>query len=248
MSFGIEIKNVDNNAIIDGENPQFLIRGAGTANFGSTAGTGYGTIPNSGNSGNGMLLGSDFLFGVPYSSSGFSSTAYVHFECTRIVGAVLSRLVRRWGRNESNQGSTPSPKPPSYKWFQVAPPNSNGFTPPASLSTDYGFEVYSSSGDTLFTTAQLVAFGTLHGIITPTTFSTSFSIGGETYSSAYTATFISPSGTDIYDYYVHCNDFVYEINPGNLRFAIKAVYHGQSRTITIISTSPFTFLIGFIRT
>ena len=80
MSYGIEIKNVDNNAIIDGENPQFLIRGAGTANFGSIAGTGYGTIPNSGNSGNGMLLGSDFLFGVPYSSSGFSSTAYVHFE------------------------------------------------------------------------------------------------------------------------------------------------------------------------
>ena len=248
MSYGIEIKNIDNNAIIDGENPQFLVRGAGIANFGTTAGTGYGTIPSSGVSGNGNVLGSDFLFGVPYSGSGFSSTAYVHFECTRIIGAILGRLIRKWGRNESNQGSTPSPKPSRFKWFQVAGPNANGFTPPASLATDYGFEVYNAGGQTLFTTAQLSSFGTLHGVITPTTFSTTFSIGGETYSSAYTATFISPSGTDIYDYYVHCNDFFYQINPNNIRFAIKAVYHGQSRTITIISTSPFTFLIGKIRT
>ena len=70
-SYGIEIRNDDNNIIIDGENPQFLIRGAGTANFGSTAGTGYGSIPGSGVGGNGQVLGSDFLFGVPYSASGF---------------------------------------------------------------------------------------------------------------------------------------------------------------------------------
>lgn len=249
-SYGIEIRNDDNNIIIDGENPQFLIRGAGTASFGTTAGTGYGSIPGSGVGGNGQVLGSDFLFGVPYSSSGFSSTAYVHFECSRTYGGNLQRLQRRWGRIESQQGATPSPKPPQFKWFQVAGPNANGFTPPASQSTDYGFEVYgydSGTQKTLFTTAQLSSFGILHGIVTPTTYSSSFTIGGETYSDAYTATFTSPTGTDIYDYYVHCNSFDHQRNPGNIRYAIKAVYHGQSRTITLISTSSFTFLIGRIR-
>ena len=250
-TYGIEIRNGDDNLIIDGENPQFLIRGAGTANFGSTAGTGYGSIPGSGVGGNGQVLGSDFLFGVPYSASGFSSTAYVHFECSRTYGGNLGRLQRKWGRIESQQGATPSPKPSQFKWFQVAGPNANGFTPPASQSTDYGFEVYgydSGTQKTLFTTAQLSSFGTLHGVITPSTYSAAFAIGGETYTAAYTATFTSPSGTDIYDYYVHCNSFDHQRNPGNVRYAIKAVYHGQSRTITIISTSPFTFLIGRLRT
>lgn len=250
-TYGIEIKNGDNNVIIDGENPQFLVRGAGTANFGSTAGIGYdGTLPNTGPGGNGQVLGSDFLFGAPYSSLGFDSDDYVHFECTRRYGGVLQRLIRSWGRRESQQGATPSPKPPQFKWFQIAGPNNNGFTPPVAQTTDYGFEVYGYDGGTrktLFTTAELNTFGTLHGVITPSTYSSSFSIGGETYTNAYTSTFTAPVGEDVFDYYVHCNSFFYQRNPGNVLFAIKAVYHGQTRTITIISTRPFTFFIGRIR-
>ena len=74
-----------------------------------------------------------------------------------------------------------------------------------------------------------------------------YTIAGETYTSAYTATYTSPTGTVVYDYYVHCNSFDHDENPGNIRFAIKAVYHGQSRTITIISKNSFTFFIGRIR-
>ena len=87
-----------------------------------------------------------------------------------------------------SKGDTKS-KTPQFKWFQVAGPNANGFTPPSSSTSDYGFEVYGHDGGTqkkLFTTAQLSSSGVLHGIITPTTYSSSFSIGGETYSSAYT--------------------------------------------------------------
>ncbi len=246
MTFGILINNNDGNQIIGDQQATFLIRGYGTANFGVTAGTGYapsggpgdgsdGFIPQSGISYFGSVLGSDFLFGAPYSSSGFSSTAQVHLEGTITFGAVLSRLNRKWGRNESQNGSTPSPKPPQYKWFQVAGANANGFPVPASSSTDYGLEVYAANGDVNFTTTQLTSFGTVQAVVETSASSATVTSAGELFPGAHTATFIAPAGENIYDYYVGVNQFIYYGTGGNNHYAIKAVYQQSTRSIQIIS-------------
>lgn len=254
MTYGIEIKNSDNNVIIDGDHNNFLVRGAGTANFAATAGTGYtpagdpldgstGFIPNSGVGGNGDVLGNEFLFAAPYNSAGFASTAQVHLEGTLSYGANVQRLQRRHGRNEASQGSTPSPKPPQFKWFQIAGCNVDGFTPPSSSSTDYGIEIFNASQEVVFTSAQLSSFGVLKGVLT-TSGNSNYTVSGETYSNASTATFIAPTGEDIYDYYVNINAFSYRINPGNVRYVNKAVYQHSTRSITLISNGPKKFLIG----
>jgi hypothetical protein len=247
MSFGIEIKNNDGNTILGEGQPTFLIRGAGTANFGADAGTGYapgggpgdgsdGYIPLSGISYNGKVLGSDFLFGAPYSSSGFSSTAQVHMEGT-ITSGILGRVQRRWGRNEASQGASISPKPPQFKWFQVAGANQNGFPVPSSSTTDYGLEVYASNGDVNFTTTDLSSFGTIQAVVQTSSNSSSFSIGGETYLAAHTATFIAPAGENIYDYYTMFNQAIYQVSGQNQAYATKFVYQQSTRSITIISSS-----------
>lgn len=248
MSFGIEIKNNDGNVILGEGQPTFLIRGAGTANFAADAGTGYapgggpgdgsdGYIPLSGISYNGKVLGSDFLFGAPYSSSGFASTAQVHMEGTISFGAIVQRLQRRWGRNEASQGSTPSPKPPQFKWFQVAGANQNGFPVPSSSTTDYGLEIYAPNGDVNFTTTDLSSFGTIQAVIETSASSSTVSSGGENFLDAHTATFVAPAGENIYDYYVSFNQFIYSSAGGNSHYATKCVYQQSTRSIFIISSS-----------
>ena len=256
MSYGVEIKNNDGNVILGEGQPTFLIRGSGTANFSATAGTGYapsngpgdgsdGYIPLSGISYYGNVLGSDFLFGAPYSSSGFSSTAQVHLEGMITWGAILSRLQRKWGRNEASLGATPSPKPPQFKWFQVAGANQNGFPVPSSGTTDYGLEVYAANGDVNFTTTQLSAFGTVAAVVETSANSSTISSGGENFLSAHTATFIAPAGENIYDYYVQFNQFIYSSAGGNNHYATKAVYQQSTRSIFIISSSKRRkFIIG----
>ena len=61
-TFGIEIRNDDNNIIIDGENPQFLIR-VPALQLLVHCRHWIRNIPGSGVGGNGQVLGSDFLFG-----------------------------------------------------------------------------------------------------------------------------------------------------------------------------------------
>ena len=258
MSYGLEIRNSDNNVIIDGSLPNLLVRGFGTTGFGGIAGTGYappngpgdgsdGYIPNSGISYNGNVLGSDILFGVPYSSSGFASNAEVHLEGNMQVGAIVTRLSRKWGRNEASFGATPSPKPPQYKWFQLAGSNQNGFPVQQSSSTDYGFEVYDGNGVVVFTTTILTSFGTIQGVVVTTGGNGTYSTGGDTFAGAHTATFIAPVGEDIYDYYVSFNDFDYDNNtvPANSQRAVKAVYRNSTRSIVLISSyTPKTFIIA----
>lgn len=256
MTYGIEIKNNDGNVIIDGSHGNFLVRGAGTANFAATAGTGYtpagdpldgstGYIPNSGVQGNGNVLGNELLFAVPYNSGGFASTAQVHLEGTLTWGTNVQRLQRRHGRNEASQGSTPSPKPPQFKWFQIAGCGSTGFPIPSSSSTDYGIEIYDSNQDVMFTTAQLSSFGVLQGVVTTTGGSSGYTVSGETYTDAYTATFVAPAGEDIYDYYVTVNNMYFANVSGNTKNAVKAVYQHSTRSITFISSyNAKTFLIG----
>ena len=238
MSYGIEIRNEDSKVIINEERANFSVRGSGTHNFASSAYTvdTDGTIPNSGISGFGQIVNSDFIFAKPYSSSGFSSFSTVHCENTLTVGAKTGRLLRKLGRNEAAYGTTPTTKPPQFKTVQLAANNTNGFTVNTSSGSNYGLEILDSSGDVTFTTTGLTEYFVIDAILSWGSQGTKTS-AGESWPSAYEATFTAPSGADIYDYYVLFNYFNFRRNPGNIHFGMKAEYRHSTRTIRFISSS-----------